>query len=287
MGAYQDVPVEPGDDVIISASLFTRAGDRIDGDAQAWINLEFYKADDQLITIQPLVVLNSSSPAETWIPATVGPYTAPAFTAYARMTCVWTWNGFASGSAYWDDCQLTVNGGLNELSNGDFETAGFGEQSPFGIDDWTGFNNQEQSSDAAEHGTKSVKLNTDTPYGYSGLYQNMAELGEGDHVYLHAWVWNPSADPLTSDSQAGLKLEFHPAGGTSVPPPEENLAFNETSDQDTWTYVDLETTVPPDVTIGRIACIYNGTPEYNRPRLFRRRLGRARQRTWRQPVAQP
>ncbi len=257
VGAYQDVPVLPGDYVYISASLYTRSTDKLSGDAQAWIILEFYKANNQQAGFYPVAVLNASSPADTWIFASVGPIAAPAQTAYARMTCVWTWNGSAGGSAYWDDCRLTVNGGPNELLNGDFETAGLSEQSPFGIDDWIGFNDQEQSDDFAKDGIYSVKLGTTS--AYSGLFQNMTVLNAGDHVYLKAWAWIPSSDPLTENSRAGIKLEFSPNG--VVPPPEENLAFNANQPKNTWVQVALNTTVPPGITVARVVCIFGGNPQ--------------------------
>jgi hypothetical protein len=257
VGAYQDVPAVPGDSVSISASLYTRGTDKLSGDAQAWIALEFYKADNQQVGFHPLAVLNASSPADTWVYGSVGPFVAPALTAYARMTCVWTWAGSATGSAYWDDCLLTVNNGPNQLVNGDFETAGLGAQSPFGIDDWTGFNDQEKSSDVAKDGTASVKLGIAD--AYSGLFQNMAVLNAGDHVYLKAWVWNPASDPLTQNSAAGLKLEFDANG--VVPPPEENLAFDQNAPKNTWVEVLLDTTVPPAITVARVVCIFGGNPQ--------------------------
>jgi hypothetical protein len=259
VGAYQNVPVQPGEPVAISASLYTRSNDKLAGDATAWIVLEFYKANDQQVQggSHPLAVLNAGSPADTWIPASLGPFAAPDQTAYARMVCVWTWNGSATGSAYWDDCQLTVNGGLNELVNGDFETAGVGQQSPNGIDAWVGFNDQEKSSAVAKDGSASLKLGISA--AYSGLFQNMAVLGDGDHVVLRAYAWNPASDPLSDSSRAGIKLEFDPNG--SVPPPQENLAFSANDPQDTWTLVELNTTVPAEANIARIVCIYTGNPE--------------------------
>lgn len=46
-----------------------------------------------------------------------------------------------------------------------------------------------------------------------------------------------------------------------MPPPEENLAFDETANPNEWTLVELATTVPPEATIARVVCIYTGNQE--------------------------
>ncbi len=257
VGAYQDVPVAPGDVVFISASLLTRASDKLSGDALARIALEFYDDGDQQVGFDITAVLDAGSPADTWVFGSLGPTAAPANTAYARMTCVWTWNGAATGSAFWDDCVLTINDSANMLANSDFEIAGVGEQSPFGIDEWTGFNDQERTEDAAWHGAASLKLGTAA--SYSGLFQNMGVLDAGDHIYLIARAMTPSSDPINGTTRVGIKLEFHPTG--AVPPAEENLPFDQTAPLDTWQLVELNTIVPEDMTIARVVCLYAGTPD--------------------------
>jgi hypothetical protein len=255
--AYQDVAINEGDTVIISASLYTRSDDKLSGDALAGIYLEFRDADEDFISLEYLFVLNNGSPANVWIPGTIET-TAPAGAVTARFKCVWVWYGTAGGSAYWDDCSLTVNGGLNQLLNSDFEQAGPGEQSPTGIDDWMGFNDQEQSSDVAVHGEKSLKVGTDDPY--SGLFQDMGVFDDGDRILLKAKVFSPSTNGLTNSARAGIKLEFYPAdGGPTLPDPTENLAFDKDSPTDSWELVDLGTTglvVPDEASLARIVLIY-------------------------------
>jgi hypothetical protein len=257
VGAYQDVPVSPGDLVTTSASLYTRSTDPLTGDAKAWIALEFYKSDGTTQVpgaFYPLAVLDASSPADIWVPGSIS-HAAPAESAYARMTCVWTWNGSATGSAYWDDCSLTVGIGPNLpnlLTNGDFETAGVGGHNPAGIDDWTGFEDQDQSTDVAKDGLKSVKVGVEEPY--SGLGQVMAEMNAGDHLFMQSWAYNPSSDPLGSNSIVGIKLEWV-ANGT-VPPPKQNLALDRDSPADTWTLVEINTNAPDLATVARIVMIY-------------------------------
>jgi hypothetical protein len=255
--AYQEVaPVSPGQSVVASVQLYSPANDKLRGSGRAGLVLEFLNQFGGGISMEDIYVLDEAAPPDTWIPATLGPFTAPSGTAQVRVTCRLQWSlGDILGAAYWDDAQLSIDGGPNQLLNGDFETAGAGQgQNPYGIDDWVGFEDQEKSQDVAKHGAASLKLGTGEPY--SGLYQNMGVLNEGDHMFMIAYAWNPSSDPLTSDTRVGIKLEFEP--NTDVPPPEENLAFDENAPSDQWTLVELGTTVPDEMTVGRVVCIYTG-----------------------------
>lgn len=256
-GAFQEVTdIAPGQSVVASVQLYSPSFDKLRGSGQAGLVLEFLDLFGGTIDLQDVYVMDAAAPADTWIPAELGPLTAPAGTAAVRVTCRLQWNiGDILGAAYWDDAQLSVDEGPNLLLNGDFETEGFSSgQSPVGIDDWLGFNDQEKSDDVALDRVFSLKLGTREPY--SGLFQNMGVLDAGDHIYLLAHALNPSSDPLTASSHVGIKLEFDP--NVEVPPPEEALTFDETFDPDTWTLVELATTVPEEVTIARIVCIYTG-----------------------------
>ncbi len=256
-GAYQIVlNISAGQSVTGSVQLFSPSNDKLRLSGQAGLVLEFLNTFGGIIQTQQVYVLDANSPADTWIPAPLGPFAAPANTAKVRLTCKLQWgSGGILGAAYWDDAELTVNGGPNQIVNGDFETAGNSTgQSPYGIDFWTGFNDQQKSSDVAKDGLYSVRIGTSQ--AYSGLYQDMQVLSGGDHLLMTAYVWNPESDPLTADAQAGIKLEFEANG--QVPPPVENLAFSQTSAPDTWTFVDLNAVVPSPATIARVVCIYTG-----------------------------
>jgi len=246
-----------GDNVTASVWVYTPDFDKLGGSGEAGIVLEFLDQFGGTISLQQLYVLNASSSANTWIEAAVGPLAAPSNTTKVRISCRLKWTpGNISGACYWDDAQVSIESGPNAVLNGDFETAGPSPgQSPVGIDDWTGFNDQEKSSEiTAEHGSYTLRLGTDD--AYSGLYQNMGTLSAGDQIYLQALVWNPSADPLNGTSIAGIKLEFD--ANAEVPPAEENLAFDANATADTWTPVTLSTTVPDEATVARIVCIYVG-----------------------------
>ncbi len=262
-GAFQEFAISPGDSVIISASLYTRTQDRISGDARAGIVLEFYNTTGNLVGPSNVnFAMDASSPADTWIEAVVGPTTAPAGAVTVRMTCVWLWNGSAQGSAYWDDCSLTVNDGPNELLNADFEQAGLGDISPFGIDEWTGFNDQRKSDDFAYHGQFSARLGMLN--SFSGLFQDIGVLDAGERILIKARVFNASSDPLTADARAGLKLEFSDPTGSGLPPPVENLPIGQEGEQDVWTPVEVATEgliEPEGANLAEIVMIFVGDTE--------------------------
>ncbi|MCG3125719.1 MAG: hypothetical protein CHACPFDD_00545 [Phycisphaerae bacterium] len=244
--------VSPGQSVSASAKLFSPANDKLRGSGQAGIVLQFLNQFDGNISSSETYVLDVNSPSDTWIPASIGPITAPANTAKVRITCRLKWNlGDVLGAGYWDDVQVLVNG-VNKVVNGDFEIAGPSPgQSPYGIEHWLGFNDQEKSDDVALDGSFSLKLGTN--YGYSGLYQDFGALVEGDEITLTAYYYNPSADPLQGNSRAGIKLEFDSAISA---PPEETLSFTESATPDTWTLVTHSTTVPDGITIARVMMVY-------------------------------
>jgi len=256
-GATQEIrDITPGMSVTASVQLYTPNFDKLRGSGQAGLLFAFLNQFGG--TIQPtyeVYPLDASSPADTWIPAVIGPLTAPPGTAKVRITCRLRWNvGDIGGAAYWDDAQVLVNSDPNNrVSNGDFETMGHSEgQSPVGIDDWVGFNDQEKSNDVAKDGLASLKVGTRE--AYSGLWQNMKALQAGDHLYLKGFVWNPASDPLTGSAAAGLKLEFAP--NAQVPPPVETLSFDANSPANTWTLVELSNVVvPAGVTTARVVCI--------------------------------
>ncbi len=271
VGAFQDVAVSPGDSVTINAMLYTRSSDRISGDAEAKIKLEFFDAGDNPVgTPTEITVLDATSPADVWTPASIGPVTAPAGAAKARMVCVWTYTNTSFGSAYWDECSLTVNGGSNLLLNPGFEEAGTGTGfNPFGIDFWTGFGGQQKSSDVAFDGTYSADVIVNDQAGsFSGLFQDTMALEAGDRIFAHAWVYNPSIGGLTGSAAAAIKLEFFPASDVNVPAPEEHLTFDANDPVETWVPVTYTTTVPAGITLARIVLISNDTDPNNGPVYF-------------------
>ncbi len=248
--------ISAGQSVLASVNLFTAGNDKLGGSGQAGLVLEFLGTFGNVLGTQTIYVLDASSPADTWIPASLGPFVAPANTAKCRITCRLQWSlGNVSGACWWDGASLTVNGGPNRVVNGDFETAGNSPgQSSVGIDDWAGFNDQEKSGLQSLDGDFSLQLGTRV--SYSGLYQTNTErpLTGGDQVLLLARAYVPSTDQPNAAWRAGIKLEFQANG--QAPPPEEVLGFTQASAQDTWVPVTLTTTVPPLATIARLVCIW-------------------------------
>lgn len=268
VGAYQDVACAPGQNVTISAQLTTRASDHVGGDATARVKIEFLNASQQVVgTPQEIVVLDINSPSDVWIPASIGPVAAPAGTAVARMTCVWTYSASSLGSAYWDACSLTINGGANQLLNSGFETAGVGTGfNPTGIDHWNGFGGQEKSDEQAFHGQFSARVEgSDDAGSFSGLYQDTADLEAGDRLFVQSFVYNPAGTGLSGSASAAIKLEFFPSGGSDIPPAEENLEFDTDDPTDTWVTVSYATEVPEDITLARIVLLANDVSASNGP----------------------
>ncbi|MCG8376144.1 MAG: hypothetical protein MI702_06645, partial [Chlorobiales bacterium] len=224
-GAFQEVAdIAAGQSVVASVQLYSPAFDKLRASGEAGLVLEFLNLFGGTIDLHEVYVMDAAAPADTWILAEIGPLAAPAGTTAVRITCRLQWNvGDVLGAAYWDDAQFSVDDGPNLLVNSDFETEGFSSgQSPVGIDEWLGFNDQEKSDDFALDRAFSVKLGTEEPY--SGLFQNMGVLSAGDRIYLQAYVLHPSSDPLVGNSRVGLKLEFDP--NVEVPPPAEALTFD-------------------------------------------------------------
>ena len=255
--ANQYVAVAAGDSVLLSAWMYTKNSDHIGGDAQAGIALRFYdQFDFQVGSTQIQYIMTAASPSDTWTQGSIGPIVAPSGAVTARVTCIWnSQNG--NGAVFWDDVQLTINGGSNLLLNGDFEEAGIGDQSPTGIENWTGFNDQEASKDFAYVGTNSLKIGTTSDY--SGLFQNMIPVAEGDHLLIRTWLYQSSSDPLTGTAVAGPKLEFSEADPPVLPPPTENLGFGAGSSTNAWELVEVATVgleVPEDATSANLVLIY-------------------------------
>ncbi len=256
VGAFQEIlNVAPGQSVSASVWLYTASNDKLSGSGQAGLRLEFLNSFGGVVPdgAHETLVLNSGSPADQWIQASLV-RTAPAGTAKVRFTCKLTWTpGDIAGACWWDDAQCTIDGGPNKVVNGDFETAGNSPgQSPAGLDEWQGFNDQEKSPLFARDAANSLQLGTRV--AYSGLYQDMGVASAGDRILARAYAFVPSTDALNNTWRAGIKLEFLP--NAQVPPPEENLAFDANDPQDTWTLVQLNTTVPPDMGIARVVMIW-------------------------------
>ncbi len=269
VGAYQDVPAAPGQSVTLNAMLYTRGNDRIGGDAAAKLKIEFYDAAEQRIGDGvEVTILDSSSTPDVWTPGSVGPVVAPAGTVAARAVCVWTYSAQSLGSAYWDDCAISIDSGPNALLNGDFEEPGVGTgPNPTGITNWLGFGFQEKSDEQAYVGDYSAKVVVGGDFGsaFSGIYQDFGVFEAGDRIHLTAYVLNPSVGGLEGSAAAAMKLEFYPTDGSENPPPEEFLGFDENSPLDEWVLVSYTTTVPADITLARIVLVANDTSADNGP----------------------
>jgi beta-glucanase (GH16 family) len=101
-GVYQDLPATPGQ--VWSASVFAShtAATRLISGNQAFVKIEWNNSANQLISSQQTLALSDTSPLDTPIRTTLQA-TAPAGTAYARLTLILVQTGTGSGSVYFDD----------------------------------------------------------------------------------------------------------------------------------------------------------------------------------------
>ncbi|MFO0839189.1 MAG: hypothetical protein U1D55_11780 [Phycisphaerae bacterium] len=267
VGAYQDVTVAPGNTVAISTKCFTKSTDQIGGDATANLKLEFHDAGDNVVgTPVEIVVLPSGATPDVWTNGSISAQVAPAGTAKARFTCAFVYTNSSSGAAFWDACNMSVNGsGTNALTNPDFEIAGGATLTPSG---YNTFGTVAIATNVpAFHGTNSVKISTGPTQGtFCGIYRDPADAVSGDRILMRGWIWNPSVNGLSAQAAAAIKLEFQTPGGGTLPPAEENLVFGNGATLDTWTLVTYTTTVPASpVSAAKVVMISNDTSATNGP----------------------
>lgn len=270
VGAYQDVPVAPGEQVVISAMLLTLSTDKLGGDAEAGIKLEWVDTGGATFDPTELFVLNAASSADVWVPASLNGI-APINAVAARITLVFRYTDTAQGSAFWDDAQMLINGGANDVLNGDFELPAIGpEINPTGIDEWNGFGYQKKSSTYSLDPNFSVEVRGAAggvfPCDYCGLYTDAGgEIFSNEHVYYQSYVYNPAVGGLSGSAVAGTKIEFFPPEGVELAPPVENLAFDANAPTDTWVQVTVSTEVPPDMTGARLVVVFFDNSDPNIP----------------------
>lgn len=264
---YQDVAVVPGDAVRISARMKTLSTDAING-ASARIALTFYTAGDVQLTTQDVIGLQTGSTPNVWTLVQLGPVNAPGGAAKARFTARWI-GDTATGSAFWDAVTLTVNNGPNLLLNSEFEIEGTSLDNPAGITNWLAFQFGRKSSDVSLDGDFSLKVQNSTTDGdFCGLYQDSVDVTSGDRLFANAYIYNPVVDGITGAAQSAIKLEFFPQSGTTLPPAEEVLTFNQDDPADVWVPITYTTVVPTGATAARIVIIANDIDAANGPVYF-------------------
>ncbi|MBK9119663.1 MAG: hypothetical protein IPM18_08695 [Phycisphaerales bacterium] len=262
LGIYQQVAVQPGDSIVGSLHMLTPAALPIGGDAVAGFALIFLNSNGDPISQVLVDVLDGFSAPDIWTAATSGAVVAPAGTAAVRYQLFWQYVTTSSGEAYADGCILAINGGGNVLVNGDFELVGPDFRLPA---QWTGFGGFQWTEELPFHGVKSQNIWVNAASGFSGVFQDMKVARAGDRVRVQVWVYNPSAGGLQEGAAAAVKLEFQSVPGTSVPPPVENLGFDDTLTDDVWTPIALQTTVPTGITKARIVILQFDETDGNGP----------------------
>lgn len=270
VGAYQDVPVAPGELVVISAKLQTLSTDKLAGDAEAGLKLEWVDTNGSTFNPVEVFVVNTTSTANVWIPATLNGI-APINAVAARITLVLRYTDTVQGSVFWDDARMNINGGPNDVLNGDFELPGNADEiNPTGIDYWLGFGYQKKMSTYSLDPNFSVEVRGAAggvfPCDYCGLYTDAGgEIFSNERVYYQSYVYNPASGGLAGSAVAGTKIEFYPPEGIELAPPVENLAFDANAPTDTWVQVSVSTVVPPNMTGARLVVVFFDNSDPNIP----------------------
>jgi len=106
-GAYQELPAVPGEAWFAQAYVLLPSSDHIVGANRVRVVLEFLDSSFILLSQVQSISLTLVNATDVYVPLTAHGV-APAGTAYARLVCQFQQeDGFASGSAYFDDATLT------------------------------------------------------------------------------------------------------------------------------------------------------------------------------------
>ncbi len=140
-------------------------------------------------------------------------------------------------------------GGQQLLLNPGFEQGSGEPLNPYGISDWVGYGNQERSVQFAFDGSASLKMFGGA--GNAGVYQTIP-LPPGRRLHFAARLMSPTFDAIGGTARAGLRIEFL---GSSNDPTVVWTA-NAAAADDIWIPVNLETSAPPAIGVGRMVLIW-------------------------------
>ena len=119
---WQDVDVTPGDLIEFSSWASHLTGDPVAGGNLAFMNLEFYDAADNLLTITSVDLVDAFSPLDLYYEV-AQTATAPAAASYGRFVFGFFQDAAQSpGAAYVDDTEIASLGPNTGLVNPGFET---------------------------------------------------------------------------------------------------------------------------------------------------------------------
>lgn len=136
------------------------------------------------------------------------------------------------------------------LSNAGFELGSGEFHNPYGLTDWTGFGNQERSTEFSFDGVSSSKMFGGE--GLTGLYQTIP-WPPGRRIHANLRVFTPANDRIAGTSSVLLRLEYLGRRSDSVRIP---VASSE-SPVDQWEQVDFLVPNPPGIGVGRLALVWS------------------------------
>jgi hypothetical protein len=287
---YQERPVTPGELVEASSFVGQLAGDALELDNVAFMNLEFRDGADALLENTRLTMLRAGGPVDVFTPGTVLA-TAPAGATKARIqfgffqssALVPGPNVQGRGAAYFDDSELSFLGPNTGLINPSFDTffpgADFEPDPERPLPGWStaGFNGgvsptapnigQTQDSNTGEFAAFIFgQFPGDNSPNDTVVFQDQpVSAGEGVEVGMVAQ--HLVADPLSASSFLALNIEWLDASDQLLGFETTN-ALNAASPQGVYIPVTVSGNAPAGAATARIAIVYSQANESTGAALF-------------------
>ncbi len=230
-GIYQDVllDVYPGEVIQASGYLLTPASDALRGGGKrGTIEVEFYTGDTFVTNHPASPTIDSNSPPDTWIYATVSAV-MPSNATKARVIVRCGNSASGDGRFLADDISVTNRTCLqNLLANGTLNyTSGL---TP---DSWLSWN----TNFGPEYASVLTGPNGWTIWDEGGIYQDVTSGFEvGDQLAFGYWALQPSVDPFIGNPASQMRILFYNAQGGTI---EANWAMPylmATNHGNSWSY---------------------------------------------------
>jgi hypothetical protein len=211
-GIYQGVPASVGQIIEATAFFQNPASDPILADNFAVLNIEFYNAANQQISVKEMRAADVNSPIGVWRQVT-NSAVAPCDTASARIVPLYVQGAFfASGSVLVDTATLAPNGSSNVqvVQNAGFEVEGY-------LPGWVTFGNAFREFQFTHTGNGAIKFfgNFNAPFNVSGAFQTFCVQPTQSYT-VGAWAGTPVADAIRGGDFAVLNMEVFDAAGAPI-----------------------------------------------------------------------
>ena len=246
-GIFQEFPANPGDSFTIDAWSRHSTGDNLIGagvpnDNWVVMKMAFFDAGNVEIGAAEGIILDGTSPLDTWIDNAAVNGTAPAGTVKVQALILFLQPNNDGGSCQVDDIEFTSSAppptptaGPNLLGNGGFED---------GLSQWSAFGNAFPSDNSAPGVVPQTGTGVCTMFGnfsggfdVSGIFQEF-NASEGMEFVLDSASRHWSGDPIVgigppNDNWVVQKIAFFDAGGVEIGAT-ESIILDGTTPTDTW-----------------------------------------------------